>query len=95
MRSSHVWIISVALVIATAIASAASVLGGRYTIITIAGNNVAWKLDRHHGPSLWLRGNPSSARSAFPRPTASSTRNDLTRRKESPRAEHGTRALRF
>ncbi len=34
MRSSHVWIISAALVIATAIASAASVLGGRYTIIT-------------------------------------------------------------
>ena len=49
MRSSHVWIISLALVIATAIASAASVLGGRYTIITIAGNNVAWKLDRITG----------------------------------------------
>ncbi len=52
MRSSHVWIISAALVIATAIASAASVLGGRYTIITIAGNNVAWKLDRITGQAF-------------------------------------------
>ena len=50
MRSSHVWIIS---------AGAGGrhrhcqcrrgPLGGRYTIITIAGNNVAWKLDRITG----------------------------------------------
>jgi sarcosine oxidase gamma subunit len=49
VRTAHVWIVSAALVIATAIASAASVLGGRYTIISISGNNVAWKLDRITG----------------------------------------------
>ena len=49
MRTIHVLIVSSALVIATAIASAAAVLGNRYTIVTISGNNVAWKLDRITG----------------------------------------------
>jgi len=49
MRTVHVLIVSSALVIATAIASAAAVLGNRYTIVTISGNNVAWKLDRITG----------------------------------------------
>jgi hypothetical protein len=49
MRLLHVWIIAGALVVSTAIAGAAAVLGGRYTIITIAGNNVAWKIDRVTG----------------------------------------------
>ena len=49
MRNAHVWIVSAALVIATAIASAAAVLGGRYTMVSVSGNNVAWKLDRITG----------------------------------------------
>jgi hypothetical protein len=49
MRLLHVWIIAGALVVSTAIASAAALVGGRYTIITIAGNNIAWKLDRITG----------------------------------------------
>ncbi|HXJ03295.1 MAG TPA: hypothetical protein VNH44_18900 [Micropepsaceae bacterium] len=49
MRSLHVWVIAAALVISTSIASAAALLAGRYTIVSIAGNNVAWKLDRLTG----------------------------------------------
>jgi len=49
MRTYHAFIIGIAIVLATAIASAASMLGTRYTIITISGNNVAWKLDRWTG----------------------------------------------
>jgi hypothetical protein len=49
MRTIHALIIGVAIVVATAIASAAAMIGGRYTIITISGNNVAWKLDRWTG----------------------------------------------
>jgi len=49
LRTLHVAILSVALIVATAIASAAAVLGNRYTIISISGNNVAWKLDRLTG----------------------------------------------
>ena len=49
MRTHHAFIIGIAIVLATAIASAASMLGTRYTIITISGNNVAWKLDRWTG----------------------------------------------
>ena len=49
MRTLHVIILSAALVISVAIAAAAAALGGRYTIITISGNNIAWKLDRLTG----------------------------------------------
>jgi hypothetical protein len=49
MRSSHVWIIAGALVISTAIAATAALLGGRYTMAFVAGNNVVWKLDRLTG----------------------------------------------
>ena len=49
MRTLHVWILSGALIVSTALASAAFLLGHRYTIITISGNNVAWKLDRLTG----------------------------------------------
>lgn len=49
MPTIHVWIFSIALVVATAIASAAAMFGSRYAIITISGNNVAWKLDRITG----------------------------------------------
>jgi hypothetical protein len=52
MRTAHVWIVSAALVIATAIASGAAVLGGRYTIVSMSGNNVAWKLDRLTGQAF-------------------------------------------
>ena len=49
MRTYHAFIIGIAIVLATAIASAASMLGTRYMIISISGNNVAWKLDRWTG----------------------------------------------
>jgi hypothetical protein len=49
MRNFHISTIAAALVISTSIASAAALLGGRYTIIMISGNNVAWKLDRLTG----------------------------------------------
>ena len=49
MRTLHVFIVSGALVISVAVASAALVAGNRYTIISMAGNNVAWKLDRITG----------------------------------------------
>ena len=49
MRTIHSVIIGIAIVLATVIASAASMIGTRYTIISISGNNVAWKLDRWTG----------------------------------------------
>ena len=49
MRTVNVLIIGLTIIVATAIASAAAMYSGRYTIITIAGNNVAWKLDRWTG----------------------------------------------
>ena len=49
MRTVNVLIIGFTIVVATAIASAAAMYSGRYTIITISGNNVAWKLDRWTG----------------------------------------------
>jgi hypothetical protein len=49
MSVIHATIIAVGIVIATAIASAASMVGGRYAIIAVSGNNVVWKLDRLTG----------------------------------------------
>jgi hypothetical protein len=49
MRTVNVLIIGLTVVLATAIASAAAMYSGRYMIITISGNNVAWKLDRWTG----------------------------------------------
>ena len=49
MRSSHIWILSAALVLSTTIGSGAALLARRYEIVTIGGNNVAWKLDRLTG----------------------------------------------
>jgi hypothetical protein len=49
MRTGQVFIASIALVLSVAIASAAAVVGNRYTIISMSGNNVAWKLDRITG----------------------------------------------
>jgi hypothetical protein len=49
MSIVHATIIAVGIVIATAIASAASMIGGRYVIIAVSGNNVVWKLDRVTG----------------------------------------------
>jgi hypothetical protein len=49
MRSLHVVILAASFVVSVAIASAAAVFANRYMIITIAGNNVAWKLDRMTG----------------------------------------------
>lgn len=49
MRTVNVLIIGLTVVVATTIASAAAMYSGRYTIITISGNNVVWKLDRWTG----------------------------------------------
>ena len=49
MRTGQIAILSLALIISVAIASAAAIFSGRYTIVTIGGNNVAWKLDRLTG----------------------------------------------
>jgi hypothetical protein len=49
MRTRQIIILSIAFVVSVAIASAAAVFGNRYAIVTIGGNNVAWKLDRLTG----------------------------------------------
>jgi hypothetical protein len=49
MSSRAVMVLSLALVLSVTIASAAAVFGGRYMIVTVGGNNVAWKLDRLTG----------------------------------------------
>ena len=52
MRTFQVFVLSFALIVCTGIASAAWVLGNRYEIISMSGNNVAWKLDRLTGQAF-------------------------------------------
>ena len=49
MSTRAAMVLSIALVLSVTIASAAALIGGRYVIVTIGGNNVAWKLDRLTG----------------------------------------------
>ena len=50
MRTGQIFLLSLALIVSTAIASAAYVAANRYEMISVAGgNNVAWKIDRVTG----------------------------------------------
>jgi hypothetical protein len=49
MHTLHVIVVSLALIVATAIAGAAWVSKDRYEFVTTSGNNVIWKLDRLTG----------------------------------------------
>jgi hypothetical protein len=51
MRTAHVLILSIALVTATAVASAAAVFANRYTMVALADSHIVWKLDRVTGQS--------------------------------------------
>lgn len=49
MRTFHVFMLSIALIVSTVIASAGYVLGNRYQLMSMSGNNVIWKVDQVTG----------------------------------------------
>jgi hypothetical protein len=49
MRTSHAIVLSLALIVSTAIASAGYVLANRYELASMSGNNVIWKVDQVTG----------------------------------------------
>ena len=49
MRSGQVFVLSIALILSAAIASAGYVLGNRYQLVSMSGNNVIWQVDQITG----------------------------------------------
>jgi two-component system sensor histidine kinase QseC len=69
MRTGQVFLLSLALIVSTGLASAAYVLANRYEMIGMAsGNNVAWKIDRLTGQVRALGVSSLSTRIAVPAP---------------------------
>ena len=49
MHAFHVFMLSVALIVSAAIASAGYVVGHRFQLMSMSGNNVMWKVDQLTG----------------------------------------------